>query len=551
MNRFSNYLSLELVARAISKDYGVEVRAVEAATASTAKINGRMVICIPNIEIDNPQYLTLLRGYIDHEAGHCRFTDFDVWNERTPQLERMLCNIYEDCFVERRMGKSFIGCGRNLQDLASLLFTRGEGVDNPDTPNYADATQPNYVDLDTEDGLASLLIDYCIVKARSVDNPRLRNSAEYLHNLVDERLPQLSGALDPLLLEGGTSEATRTSLEIAERTAKVLRQYIKDNVQNAGGNGVMHETAEKLEAGLDKAFSKLADHDGDVMADRMTTRIGEIVDSNKDAPMPDRTYAFGGGSDTTEVSRTSLLAPLSEQLRTRALQEVARLDAQLQGLLQTVILNRGGFASRGRVDYNRLHRLSVSNPRVFSSRIEKVKLNTEVVLCVDMSGSMSRDQCVNLTSMALYALMTSLRKLPGVRSSAIGFAGNTMLNIIMPNMPMHKNMLICPSGGTLCGEALVTAAKHFSADPDARRIVFMLTDGASANERFFARMVERYKKNGIELYGFCIMNDSLEAFLPKNRYRRVDKLNELSASMFTMMRQALLGGVANGKNAAA
>ena len=80
MRKYGNAISMALVAKAISADYGVTVDVVpDAPTAMTGTTpDGRKKIIIPAIEETDEKYLTYLRGYIDHEAGHVRFTDDGV-----------------------------------------------------------------------------------------------------------------------------------------------------------------------------------------------------------------------------------------------------------------------------------------------------------------------------------------------------------------------------------------------------------------------------------------------------------------------------------------
>lgn len=539
MNRFNNMLSLELVARAISTDYGVEVVTDYVKTAMTVCNGTQKTIIIPNLEYDNPDYLNLLRGYIDHEAGHCRFTDFDFVGSAASALEKSLTNIYEDCFVDRNMGKAFIGCGKNLQELAQKFFLRGPGGGHH--VEYEDPQQEGYLNLTKKKDILAGVIDYCIITARSVDNTLLRDSAHYVRGFIDKTLPGLTGELDPILQQGGSSQSSEDSGKYAKETMAIILKYIEEKAQQNGRGG--KQSAAKLGSAINdmEETGKAVDSLKDALA-------AAIVKTNAEtsAPRPHRTYSMGKDGRTATASM-SRLHPVR---RNKALKEVSRLDAQLQGLLQTIVMNRGGYTSRGRLDCNRIHRLSVSNPRVFSNRVERIKLNTEVVLCIDMSGSMTLDTRKNTASMGLYALLSSLRKLAGVRSSAVGFAGEQMIDILKPHEPMNDMMMIEPNGGTLCGEALVFAARHFTADPDARRIIFMLTDGESHNEEFFACMVKRFIKAGIELYGFCIDSDGLERFIAKDKYKRIDDIHQLSSAMFAMMRQALLGGN-YGKNAAA
>lgn len=144
MRKYGDAISMALVAKAISTDYGVTVDVVPGvATAMTGVTSdGGKKIIIPAIEETGEKYLTYLRGYIDHEAGHVRFTDDGVDIKGLGPLERHLWNIFEDCFVERRMSRAFIGCGANLRRLVLEIFDKDDELAT-DMPGLA----VNYLSL--------------------------------------------------------------------------------------------------------------------------------------------------------------------------------------------------------------------------------------------------------------------------------------------------------------------------------------------------------------------------------------------------------------------
>jgi hypothetical protein len=112
--------ALPIVARALGEQYALEVR-IEGEAACT---DGR-IITLP--AVDGPEARTLAYGYLDHEAGHVRFTDFDVYREAATQpLRTALVNILEDVRIERAMSERFPGCRVNLHRLVRLLVETGE-----------------------------------------------------------------------------------------------------------------------------------------------------------------------------------------------------------------------------------------------------------------------------------------------------------------------------------------------------------------------------------------------------------------------------------------
>jgi cobalamin biosynthesis protein CobT len=117
MNRKSFISSLPIVAKAIGNRLGITITmGGESAYTNGTNIN------IPSLP-DTEEAYVLARGYIDHEAGHIRHTNFAV---AFPQgLEFHLWNIFEDVRIERETGREFIGCAHNLHALCGTLTEQG------------------------------------------------------------------------------------------------------------------------------------------------------------------------------------------------------------------------------------------------------------------------------------------------------------------------------------------------------------------------------------------------------------------------------------------
>lgn len=115
------------VCRALSQKYGVNV-VIKGHKACT---NGK-TIYVPDLGEMNEEKLTVLRGYIDHEAGgHGKFTDFNVMKKLTSQAHKNLFNIIEDIRCEAELGRVYPGCKNNLTGLNNYLFGKIGAVSNP------------------------------------------------------------------------------------------------------------------------------------------------------------------------------------------------------------------------------------------------------------------------------------------------------------------------------------------------------------------------------------------------------------------------------------
>jgi len=108
------------LARIIGRRYGVTV--VVDPNVGTAATNGK-VIYIPPIDLSSNEDVELLDGLIDHEAMHCRLTDFEVNGDNKP--ERALSNVFEDVWGELDFAKIYPGTRRSIKRAAEIMVNRG------------------------------------------------------------------------------------------------------------------------------------------------------------------------------------------------------------------------------------------------------------------------------------------------------------------------------------------------------------------------------------------------------------------------------------------
>ena len=95
---------LPLLACILGKQYNITVEI----GGTTAYTNGK-TIHIPSLKIDTDEmYINMTRGYVDHEAAHIRYTDFQLLQKANlTRLQFHLFNIIEDWRVETLLGKHF------------------------------------------------------------------------------------------------------------------------------------------------------------------------------------------------------------------------------------------------------------------------------------------------------------------------------------------------------------------------------------------------------------------------------------------------------------
>jgi len=112
----------ERIARIITRQYGVKVK-IEGGRAYIDLEN--KVIVLPHMKGDALEHVAgMIDGFLDHECSHAIFTDGSLVID-TAKGDRALWNFWnviEDSWVEREMGKRFIGCGQNLRRLNEAVM---------------------------------------------------------------------------------------------------------------------------------------------------------------------------------------------------------------------------------------------------------------------------------------------------------------------------------------------------------------------------------------------------------------------------------------------
>ena len=110
---------LPLLASVLGNTYGVHVRI----GGSDACTDGNM-IQLPSLPVDcGEELLLLIRGFIDHESAHIRYTDFKAFKEAAlDAVTKNLFNAIEDWRVENRLAAVFPGCRHNFHELIHRFF---------------------------------------------------------------------------------------------------------------------------------------------------------------------------------------------------------------------------------------------------------------------------------------------------------------------------------------------------------------------------------------------------------------------------------------------
>lgn len=568
---------LPLLASVLGDRYGVQVRI----GGSGAYTDGK-VIHIPALPLDcDTTALALAKGFVDHEAGHIRHTDFLAM--KAANMDAVTFNLFnslEDWRVEKRLSAIFPGCRQNLNRLIRKFFVDGaEARAGAHTPARAvldyvlltvrawdvqevtprrmvarDSLRREYPGLaETLDAVLVKIRIHCpdtgtaIMYARQLAacirqwEPRQEGRGSERENVKsspnedenqaqsNESLTQTTGTsgLDSAAVSSGCDvNVSRTDSPCQKEQDNRLNSQAKTKHNRSGGKA--HDRKQELEDLFTADMRNLPRNLGELLAEGLM----ETPTSNADNSME------------VAVLGTRFVQPLPPEEKVEALWNCNALRQRLHGLLQAQSLRRCAIGRRGRLQPASLHRLSVGNPRIFRRESVQLGLNTAVHILLDCSGSMSGPP-IKLACQSCYAVAKALEGIKGVNPAVTVFPAISRVSAVFPLVRhgenVSENFGITASGGTPLAPALWWVLQTLHAQAEDRKITLILTDGvpdAVPPCKYALRQAERL---GVEIYGIGIKSNAVSQLLPQHS-RVITTLQELAPAMFEMLQTALLRG---------
>jgi cobalamin biosynthesis protein CobT len=575
--------SLPLVASVLGRKYGVkvEIGGADAYTDGT-------VIRLPSLPGDVPDtLLALARGFLDHEASHVRDTDFKALQDAnlTP-LEMHVWNTLEDWRVEHKLASIFPGCRQNFDWLIGHIF----GSEERDEP-----VQP-----------ARNILNWLLLEVRSWDVQALSNKRDTLAGQLDIDFPGVRPKIERVLKVVRTNcRSTQDAIGFAREIVRILDQFANpptrpdptdqvdpEQQQTQGeGKSPASTSSDTREVGNNQQKQEnpsategnFSDEDAQegslVEGDSPTT---DQADSSRDDRLDDpgeigeeaRDHLLdllGAGDDDLPQSLGDILAealqvntsrskesavtvavptaknagPLSVDDVQEATQASMALRTRLQGLLQTKVLSRASSGRRGRLDTGQLHRLTVSDPRVFRIKAERAGIDTAVHILLDCSGSMVRR--IRLACLACYAVASALEA-SKINVAVTAFPSSQLPNgsystvapIIAHGQKVHIGLDLVPAGGTPMGEALWWVMQNMLPLSERRKLILIVTDGEPDSVECTTQAIVEGGRAGFEIYGIGIASPGINVLLP-GRSAVVNSMAELAPAMFALLEGAILG----------
>lgn len=562
--------SMSKLASMLGARYGVKVQV--SGTGAFTNYGGKSpIINLPLITAERGQEV-LLRGYIDHEAGHVRYTNRNIFNNARVQkvyLVRTLWNICEDVYIERRMSAAFRGCGQNLRRIAIILF-RGK------------------IEPTTSEPVLEQALSYILYGCRSIPVQELRPEAAVLRDAFP--WPSILPELDKLIARSAVTKSSDECLSLAEEMeALIISAYKqeygeKQSQQDSQGQDSQsgqgqssqkpltkeeQKCAASLKKKLDKAIEKIAKEQ--VGSDNITPgEMWEIMKKDMAASINAGHGYYSSGAEDIQhkldigKAIASQIAPsrdVYEYTRCRSMtirkatgynllsqddivlgdRMAVQLASRMSSVLQTRSLVRRGTGSVGtRLDNHRLYRPAVGDARIFRHDIPGRTPDVEIMCLVDTSGSMYGDR-ISTVNQTVYAIVKATQNIRGCAVGIMSFNSNmeSVKDMHTPVPPVRLTKMEA-NGSTYLGSALMRVLDCFT-EKARRHVVIILTDGMADDLPILSSALDRAEQNAVEVYGLGIGDGGsyIGDVMGRKHFREVRQNSAIPAALLGMLGEAL------------
>lgn len=553
--------ALPLVASMLGDKLGVKVQTRAYDTACT---DGD-TIYIPPLPMDGEEeMLGLINGYIDHEAAHIRFTDFQAMKAANlSPTGFFIWNAIEDWRIEHELVKRYPGCRRHFDWLIRHMFMeQGAGKDG-EMPSFP-------------------VLNYILLTLRSWDVPDLVAQCDQYAAVISDLWGSLREDLDAIL--GNIPEHCRNtndSISFTHRILYLLEQKSMEEQSASKHNESAQHSDSKDNASRRKqeaAHPSVGNHQTDPPTTHSSTISTDSTNpssSNSTSAIPDPDKPQGenllkqcleatadelpenldeklsaqltANANTTNVMRLAVVSttqttPLPDALLKETQAASRAMGMKLQALLQAQTLKRNTPGRRGRIDGHHLYRLSTANPRIFLQPNHVKDTDTAVHILLDSSASMSSD--MELATAACYAVATALTRIPGINLGITAFPGQQTADLLPTVFPLKRHgerlrpTSVQASGSTPLAEALCWVATQMAPLQEKRKLILLITDGEPDDYILATQTIRRLRASNFEIEGIGIQSRALEYLLPSSE--SISTLNELAPALYRILHEKLV-----------
>lgn len=564
-----------------------------------AATNGTEII-LPSLPVgatisdDNAK---ILRGYVDHEAGHLRHTDIKAANKLGDTPLFRVWNSIEDIWMERKVMDEYVGAEKNLRATAEAVSARELDFlkKNPEVLKEVNAQT----------------IGTSIIKRGKMGYTGENSKAVF--DLLPENLQEWSDAWVKAI---DKCESTQDCISLARKIEELIEQdpELESSPEDfkfepgEGGDGEQEAEPQEGEGegkGKGKGDGKLEDGDeafdeaGDIkQAIENMAATGEGL--NFDVPGGvkaqynvmstrfDKTYTRHNKNDYVTDWRVKEMRQAKISDYDSVINRVSGTVNVMRAKLRRALLSKENRdwdfgRQQGRLDTKRLTSAYNGAESVYKMRKDRDEFDTAVHMLVDLSGSMAGEK-MSVAGAAAIAFCECLEG-SGIKFQVSGFdnSGSTEEHMKMyrkahaSGKVYHRyeplNTIIYKSfderlqeakpalsvlphsagGNNSDADAVLWAYNQLKDRPQKRKVLIVLSDGQPANDginidwsRSSSILMGALKSSiqevskSVECVGIGICTDHVKTIYPNSV--SIKQVSDLSGVVFNKLSEILLGG---------
>lgn len=543
----------------------------------------------------------VLRGYLDHEAGHIRHTDFEAlekFAKTNTTGAKQIWNCLEDMWLERKVMEEYPGAQKNLSVLSENvgqkeLETLKSGLITFDKMNYDNVMsailrmgRKDYGGESNKEMINLLPEKYrewgqkWVDEAHKCENSsQIMNLAIAIEKMIEEAEDNSkNGEPDPT--EGNPQEfnfnpdgdITQGKPVPSNQDAKAKEAMDKAKGKAGKASDDLNDWVKKFIKGESDKYYENCGSENTKSYKVLTTRYDEVferdsVNSRQDYRHDEMKNGTAAAYDKQKTSLGGVVNTMKARLR-RSLMAKEQRDWDFG-------------REFGRLDTKRLVAGFQGAPQVFKQRQDRLDMDTAVHMLVDLSGSMSGGKIM----VAAEAVIAFAECLEGtqIRYQISGFdnsgeGGNLdelvytaqgkkskyhryePLNIFKykrfnESLQVAKGAISTirdhAGGNNSDRDAVLWAYHDLQKRPERRKVLLVLSDGCPANATIgyvnrselvggLKMAIDEVSKSGVECIGIGIKDDTVKEIYPKNVV--IHDLKDLSGAVFTQLSNLLTGG---------
>lgn len=482
-------------------------------------------------------------GFLVHEAGHIRWTDFDCYQTavKNSPLLRSLVNILEDVRIERLMNKIYPGAKHWLNGLTLKFVETGyQGVIEPSAPLAVQLVR--YI----QDWLFESVLDYSAVKGIG------KLQRQHWRLKVTEKL---ADDIEALGLRAALASSTTEVVDLSQQIITLIQAELATTKEIQS-----NQVADGGQAADD---GQVAD-DGDGRIDNRA-KSGAYVQALQDLL---ETVDLDEGADRGDAIRAEMHAPLAAANALRQscfiLPTVLSVQAgaadpaviasvrtastalryRLEEYLQARKRSRTSFAESGRrLAHDAGRRMAIGDPHIYQIKNQGQKVDTAVSLLIDLSSSMQVNVRYKVAIESALALGLALEDIDGVTYSVAAFPFHDfdVIDLVEPGENIRtvagRFAVLAPNGSTPLDRALLHVHSGLLTTKASRRVCMVVTDGEPDDLNALVQVLSMGEAEGVEHMAIGI--DSSAVHITKNSCI-VNNLSDLPKKILSMMQDMIL-----------